>query len=273
MNNGIWKNTCGGVVYNQSTVITAGHCCCCNDMVEVAAGGVDITKLNDTTSSWQKIEIKDYIIHPFYTPADDKNDICLLLLEKNFTYNDNVKRILLEGDNLDAEADCSISGWGNYNVRYILCLGNYQIIIIRLQESYYPPDLMYASRELQLNQYCERELVDYPYDPTTMVCAIPNSEQPVSNLSERNQVNIIITFPSKDTNQADGDSGGALVCNGKLTGITSWGLEDECPIGVSARVSNYVDWIKSNTNTGSTLKSMVILQFILFLCNFSIIQN
>ena len=106
-----------------------------------------------------------------------------------------------------------------------------------------------------------------------MVCAIPSSEQPVSNLSERNEVNIIITFPSKDTNQAGGDSGGALVCNEKLTGIISWGLEDEGPIGVSARVSNYVDWIKSNTNTGSTLKSMVILQFILFLCNFSIIQN
>ena len=76
-------------------------------MDEAAAGGVDITNLDDKTSSWQKLKIKDYFMHPSYTPANKKNDICLLILEQPFTFNEYVKPIELEVDNLDAEANCS----------------------------------------------------------------------------------------------------------------------------------------------------------------------
>ena len=46
-----------------------------------------------------------------------------------------------------------------------------------------------------------------------------------------------------------GDSGGPFVCNGKLTGVVSWG--SSCARhgfpGVYANVKTYVDWIKENS--------------------------
>ena len=118
----VWNHECGGVVYNNSTVITAGHCCCCRDMsfIEVAAGGVDFENLDDKTGSWQRSKIKEYIIHPLYMPASKKNDICKLILEQQFTFNENIEAIQLDVDNLDTEVDCSISGWGNINVNTLL---------------------------------------------------------------------------------------------------------------------------------------------------------
>ena len=107
-----------------------------------------------------------------------------------------------------------------------------------------------------------------------MVCA--SSEVSFTNVTNRCQLYryIKLAFSLKNTNQCNGDSGGPLVCNGKLTGIISWGGENCAGPGISARVSEYANWIKTRElSKGSTLKSMMVLQFFILLWNLLYFEN
>lgn len=73
-----------------------------------------------------------------------------------------------------------------------------------------------------------------------------------------------------------GDSGGALVCDGFLTGIISQGHPDECGRlgfpGVYTNVLNFTKWIYDNSeilNSGSMKVVLELFHFIL--CAFIII--
>ncbi|KAL4224718.1 Trypsin-2 [Mactra antiquata] len=64
----------------------------------------------------------------------------------------------------------------------------------------------------------------------------------------REAVHICIHNPS--TGSCNGDSGGPMVCNGVLAGVTSWGASG-CNTGypsVYARVSTFNSWITTNMN-------------------------
>ena len=108
---------CGGSIYNKSTIITAASCCIrlkqglihLKDQ-RIIAGKIDI---HDTVNG-QELSIKSYLIHPYY---NDKNDICLLTLENDLDFNDNVKAIALNTETLEAGIKCNVSGWGTLEVR------------------------------------------------------------------------------------------------------------------------------------------------------------
>ena len=115
----LWVNTvsfskvyCGGSIYNKSTIITAASCCVLVDRgpvhlrdTRIIAGKIDIDDKNG-----QELSIKSYLIHPYY---NDKNDICLLTLENDLDFNDNVKAIALNNETVEAGTKCIVSGWGN----------------------------------------------------------------------------------------------------------------------------------------------------------------
>ena len=105
---------CGGSIYNKSTIITAAHCCVPVDEgdaqlsdMRIIAGRVD----KDNIVNGQEVSIKSYLIHPYYNKKS--NDICLLTLENDLDFNDNVKAIALSNETVEAGTKCIVSGWGN----------------------------------------------------------------------------------------------------------------------------------------------------------------
>ena len=111
---------CGGSIYNESTIITAAHCCEAIDDgflplddTVIMAGRIDI----DDTVNGQYITIKSYSIHPDYDGSSElHNDICLLTLDDNLVFNENVKAIGLNNETLVADTKCIVSGWGSLEV-------------------------------------------------------------------------------------------------------------------------------------------------------------
>ena len=117
---------CGGSIYNKFTIITAAHCCKAindgfyplNDM-NIVAGRIDI----DDTVNGQKISIRSYLIHPDYIGFSGGsgtyyNDICLLTLDNDLVFNENVKAIAMNNETLVADTKCSVSGWGALGVSF-----------------------------------------------------------------------------------------------------------------------------------------------------------
>ena len=111
---------CGGSIYSKSTIITAAHCCkAINDGVaqledmRIIAGRVDIYDI----VNGEEISIKNYTIHPDYIGnSEQHNDVCLLTLNNDLEFNDNVKAIELNTANLAAGTKCTVSGWGGLKV-------------------------------------------------------------------------------------------------------------------------------------------------------------
>ena len=127
----LWARTvngdviCGGSIYNAVTIITAAHCCKLFDegIVQlnetiIMAGRIDI----DDVVNGQEISITSYLIHPYYgaDPTVDQltHDICLLTLENDLDFNDNVKAIALNTETVEAGTKCIVSGWGALRVSF-----------------------------------------------------------------------------------------------------------------------------------------------------------
>ena len=65
----------------------------------------------------QEKSIKSYLIHPdFIYIGANANDICLLTLESDLQFNENVKAIALNNGTVDAGTKCIVSGWGTLTV-------------------------------------------------------------------------------------------------------------------------------------------------------------
>ena len=72
----------------------------------------------------QEMSIESFLIHPNYTGiGDNHNDICLLTLEDDLEFNDNVKAIALNNETVDAGTKCIVSGWGTLTVSSSVAFG------------------------------------------------------------------------------------------------------------------------------------------------------
>ena len=126
---------CGGSIYNQNTIITAGHCCApfegnnfdnpygddllWKDTKIIAAELV--YSWNTTGLLEQARSVKSHKIHPDYDisdPATPVNDICLLELDSDLDFNGNVPAIELNTNEiiLDPTSTCTLAGWGKTQV-------------------------------------------------------------------------------------------------------------------------------------------------------------
>ena len=80
------------------------------------AGSVDIDDL-DSIAQFRNIESS--VIHPDYIGGGSYiNDVCMLTLDSNLEFNDNVKKISLNREDLLADTKCFVSGWGTLTVSY-----------------------------------------------------------------------------------------------------------------------------------------------------------
>ena len=119
-NETICHTLCGGTILNETTIITAAHCCD-NDWVDhpntkIVAGELD--SLN--TSGLEQVRmIKNLTIHPNYNASTSpvfQHDICLLTLDSPLKFDENVKRINFDLKDPVVDTVCQVSGWGGISV-------------------------------------------------------------------------------------------------------------------------------------------------------------
>ncbi|KAM9810114.1 hyaluronan-binding protein 2 [Syngnathus typhle] len=213
-----YKHICGGVLIESCWILTAGHCVHKQEDMKVVMGGLSL----DTSEPTEQIfDVEEAIVHENYkeTPVSVHNDIALLRLEDTDGVCANetqfVKAACLPDGPLDDGEECTISGWG------------------ATEESDYGSNHLLEAKVLLINQEkCSESSIYGPVLDDSMFCA--------GNLRG-------------GVDSCQGDSGGPLTCEQNSThfiyGLVSWG--DQCgkknKPGVYARVTHFLDWIKSKT--------------------------
>jgi len=222
---------CGGTIINKRYVISAMHCLfdMSGNKHPVAQTSVMVGEHNicdGVNEGGQNIKIEKFIERSDYSTSSLANDIVILKLKSDIKFSDKVKPACVPKDNSKdfANLDAIVSGWGG-TVGYAAGQG----------------------QSIQQKTSC-------PLKSTTLKIMSPST--PICKQATSNDAKTKLCAFNKGTDSCQGDSGGPLVVkeNGKyvLVGVVSYGsgCASTTP-GVYARVSNYLDWIKTNTADGS----------------------
>lgn len=205
---------CGGTIINKRWILTAAHCFEDGHSGVVIKAGEHAMSLNE--GSEQKIYVEKSIVHPQYNSRTTVNDIALLKLKQDITFDDYSQPACLpslsnESSDYKEGEWLTISGWGSTRQAY-------------------GPDLLQVATVPMISQSkCENA---YPGSiHTNMFCAGK--------------------LATGGTDTCQGDSGGPVVkrVGGKFTvlGVVSWGVGCARPgkPGVYTRVARYESWVNS----------------------------
>ena len=179
---------CGGALVGDRWYLTAGHCC-------ASIGSMRKKIYFGTTNPWTDAarierEVDDFVIHPDFRRADLHRDLCMVKLNETLTFDDRVKPICLNNQELRKNDPGFVAGWGHTEE------GGPQ-----------SRDLMEVTVPIVTNEECAAayptRLVDH-----TMVCA---------------------GLPQGGMDGCQGDSGGPFTViddrgHVRLAGVVSWGV-------------------------------------------------
>uniref|UniRef100_A0A668ARJ0 trypsin n=1 Tax=Myripristis murdjan TaxID=586833 RepID=A0A668ARJ0_9TELE len=221
--NQLYRHICGGVLIKSCWVLTIHILYNTKhefiDM-QVVLGGLT---LNSEEPTEQTLQVEEAIKHEDYreTPSAVYNDIALLRLKGSNGVcaheTQFVKTACLPDAPLNDGTECTISGWGATE-----------------NSSYGSNHLLDAKVMLISQEKCSEAKIYGSVLDDTMFCA---------------------GYLQGGVDSCQGDSGGPLTCDQNSThviyGLVSWG--DQCgrknKPGVYTRVTHFLDWIKSKTET------------------------
>ncbi|XP_064480482.1 chymotrypsin B-like [Ornithodoros turicata] len=206
---------CGGTIWNENWIVTAGHCADYVFFVYKVLVGKHVLSRVETLE--QRRFVSEVVVHPKYSEDTVDYDIALMKLSSPLTFSRHVGPVCAPQANDDfTNQTCTATGWGLTT-----------------------PDGAEANilQKVDLRVWNQRECIEVYKD--------------VNNVTERM---MCAGYKAGGSGPCQGDSGGPLVCQRKdgrwaLAGITSWGKV--CGAAnepaVFTRVASLLEWIKSVT--------------------------
>ncbi|CAH0625498.1 unnamed protein product [Chrysodeixis includens] len=211
----ILTSVCGASIIAPDRVLTAAHC---NYDGRMTANSFTVVLgSNFLFSGGRRIVTRDVVMHPQWNPQTVANDIAIIRLGESISYSNVIQPIALPSGN---DLNNDFNGWSALASGYGhtfdgASIGNNQ----RLSS---------VTLSVIDNPSCAAVYGSYVRD--TNVC----------------------TSGAGGQGTCHGDSGGPLVVNSNnqrvLIGVTSFGAEAGCAIGLPAafaRVSSYIQWINN----------------------------
>uniref|UniRef100_A0A8D2P6D5 Peptidase S1 domain-containing protein n=1 Tax=Zosterops lateralis melanops TaxID=1220523 RepID=A0A8D2P6D5_ZOSLA len=161
--------------------------------------------VHDREQSQQRIDVRQWVIHPEYSRVGFQNDIVLLKLQSKARINEDVQTtcIPLSKEHVREGAECEVAGWGQTSLTWN------KTNVMREVEL-----------KVRMEEICQKEFKKYK--PQPMICFGDD-------------------YSKKATYH--GDSGGPLICNQKAHGIASYGPKGRLYPEVFTRVLYFEPWI------------------------------